>query len=232
MSALAKSAARRYPRKDRFARHFAAGKLRADPVFAHLLRAGLIPDGARLLDLGCGQGLLAALLHAAGASGAWPDGWASAPRHVHFRGIERSARDAQRARHAAGANGEVLCADIRDAALGKANLVVLLDVLHYIDRAAQADVLARVRQAVAEGGTVLMRVADADGSWRFRVTEWADNLAVIIRGGRAGKLHSRPATEWIALLESLGFTVRREPMSDGTPFRNVLLVARYDPARN
>lgn len=57
---------------------FARGKLGRDPLFAGLLRLGLIPHRARLLDLGCGQGLLTALLLAAEASArdiGWPAHW-------------------------------------------------------------------------------------------------------------------------------------------------------------
>lgn len=49
----------------RFAYHFARGKLGGDPVFLALLERGLLSDRARILDLGCGQGLLAAWLLAA-----------------------------------------------------------------------------------------------------------------------------------------------------------------------
>jgi hypothetical protein len=41
---------------------FARGKLGGDPVFAGLLQRGLNPPDARVLDIGCGRGLLAALL--------------------------------------------------------------------------------------------------------------------------------------------------------------------------
>ena len=40
---LARDAARRYPARDRYARHFAFGKLTGDPAFRHLLEQGLIP---------------------------------------------------------------------------------------------------------------------------------------------------------------------------------------------
>ena len=39
----------------------------------------------------------------------------------------------------------------------------------------------------------------------------------------------RTLADWIAYLESLGFTVHSQPMSQGTPFANVLLVAKVPP---
>ena len=66
----------------RFAYHFARGKLSSDPVFVGMLERGLFPDGARILDLGCGQGLLTAWLLAARQlydAGDWSAAW-PAPR--------------------------------------------------------------------------------------------------------------------------------------------------------
>ncbi|HEX2539735.1 MAG TPA: methyltransferase type 11, partial [Caldimonas sp.] len=57
-----------YRRAGRFAWHFARGKLRWDPVFGHLVERGLIAPRARVLDIGCGQGLLASLVDAAGTA--------------------------------------------------------------------------------------------------------------------------------------------------------------------
>ena len=45
---LAREAASAYPPRQRYARHFAFGKLTGDPAFEHILRHGLIPRGARL----------------------------------------------------------------------------------------------------------------------------------------------------------------------------------------
>jgi hypothetical protein len=39
------------------------------------------------------------------------------------------------------------------------------------------------------------------------------------------RLHWRPLAEWTALLEVIGFTVVAQPMSEGTLFANVLLIA-------
>ena len=54
-----------YRAADGHAARFASSKLKRDPVFRHLLEQGLIPPGATVLDLGCGQGLLAGCAAAA-----------------------------------------------------------------------------------------------------------------------------------------------------------------------
>lgn len=212
--ALARSAALRYPANDRFAYHFANGKLTGDPVFAHLLGKQLIPAGKRVLDLGCGQGLLAVLLELAGQPAA------------RFHGIDLRAHDIARAR-AAAPQGEWFEGDIRTSEFPPSDVVVILDVLHYISAAEQREVLERIRTALGEGGTLLLRVADGNGSLRFRYTLFVDHVVTALRAGSWPALHTRPISEWRTLLESLGFTVTTEPMSHGTPFANVLCVARY-----
>ena len=214
---LARQAAARYPARDRYARHFAYGKLTRDPVFAHLLAHGLLPPGVRILDLGCGQGLLAALLSAEAGRGEW-----------RYRGIDLSARDVARARAATGSNCEFIAGDIRSADFGAADVAILLDVLHYLDPGSQVDVIRRVRAALAPAGVLLVRVADASAGLRFRVTEALDLAVTRLRGHRVARLHSLPLAERRAQLEREGFRVEAAPMSEGTPFANVLMVARYD----
>jgi SAM-dependent methyltransferase len=240
--ALAREAAASYPRGDRFARHFARGKLAGDPAFAHLLRAGLVPDGARVLDLGSGQGVLAALLLAARARlerGGWPAACAAPPALARYTGIELMARDVERARamaahwapadrappHAAGAT-KFIEGDIRTTEFPHCDVAVILDVLHYVDYEAQSDVLARVRAALARGGVLLLRVGDESPGLRFRYTVFLDRLVMRLRGHRLPRLWCRPAAAWRAELERMGFKVQAAPMSAGTAFANVLLVAK------
>jgi len=218
---LSAAASARYRAAGRFAEGFARGKLRGDPVFAHLLGARLIPEGARLLDLGCGQGLLAALLAAAGA-----------PRLAAYRGIELMARDVARAHRALGPACGVELGDIRRAGFGDADAVVILDVLHYMAPEEQDDVLRRVRQALRRGGVLLLRVGDAAAGLPFRMSCWVDWTVALARGHGATRFHCRSVAQWRSALEALEFSVRTEPMSRGTPFANVLLCAHCkSPAR-
>ena len=216
--ALARQAKARYPANDRFARHFASGKLNGDPVFAHLVSQRLIPGGARVLDLGCGQGLVALLLELAGTPAA------------SFHGIDLRQRDIDRAR-AAAPQGRWVAGDIRSEPFPASDAVVILDVLHYIEPAEQREVLTRARDALAGGGVLLLRVADANGSLRFRYTLLVDRIVTGLRGGGWPRLHARPVAEWRALLEELGFRVEARAMSAGTAFENVLCAARYDGSK-
>jgi len=92
VSALCAAASRSYLTAGRFPYYYAQSKLRFDLVFLTLLRRGLIPDGARVIDLGCGQSLLAAVLLAARRQfeiGVWAKTWPPPPANLLLQGMER-----------------------------------------------------------------------------------------------------------------------------------------------
>ena len=216
-----------------FAWRLARGKLGGDPVFAGLLQRGLIPSHARILDIGCGRGLLAALLcgldQHPSLPQAWPAGWASAPQGVSVRGIELMPRDVERARKALahlGPRAEFVQGDMRQTDFGQADAVVILDVLHYVSHAAQDDVLHRVKAALSPGGTLLLRVGNAAAGLPFHISNWVDMIMTFVRGNRLSRLYCRPLDDWQQALTGLGFEVQALPMHEGTPFANILLVAR------
>ncbi len=229
LSTLAGAAAQPYRRAGRFAWHFARGKLLHDPAFGGLLQIGGIPDGGRVLDLGCGQALLAPWLQQAAErhrAGDWPTGWPAPPRGIRYRGIELMPRDVARARRALGDTAQIEVGDIRDADLGACDAVVILDVLHYFDQPAQERLLQRIHASLASDGVLFLRVGDAAAGWRFHFSNWVDRVVTRVRGHRVPPVYCRPLNEWQALLQRLGFDVSAIPMSAGTPFANVLLVAR------
>jgi SAM-dependent methyltransferase len=213
----------------RFAWHFARGKLGGDPVFAGLLEHGLIPDNARVLDIGCGQGLLASWLLTAKAmqhNGNWPSHWPKAPNLRSIHGIELMPRDVARAQAALGDAATFTAGDMCKVDFGSADAVVILDVLHYVSIPAQNDVLRRVRDALTPGGVLILRVGDANGGLPFKFSVLVDHVVTFVRGHRNSRMYCRPLSEWHAALIELGFSVDTLPMNKGTPFANILLVAR------
>jgi cyclopropane fatty-acyl-phospholipid synthase-like methyltransferase len=228
-AALLDSASAPYRTVSRFAYYFARGKLRGDPAYRAILERGLLLGRRRILDLGAGQCLLAAWLQAAErccARQAWPRHWPPAPTELSIRGIELMPREVERARRALGSRAEVLQADIRSAEFGSVDAVVMLDVLHYLAAPLHAVVLRRVRAALPAGGVLLLRVGNAGSSARFRYGQCIDKLVMLVRGHGLVSAHCRSTAQWRQLLQECGFESEAIPMSQGTLFANVLLIAR------
>lgn len=227
--ALIDAVARRYRRAGVFAERFARGKLSHDPIYLGLLERGAIPHGARVLDLGCGQGLLLCLLAEAARcarAGLWPSGWPPPPEGLRLRGVERSPAQVRRARLALGSDGAVEERDLRVAAFERSDWIALLDVIHYLEPHAQERLLERAARALEPGGVLVLRVCDDGARARALLTRAADRFGALARGEVVWRLHGRSAAAWIASLERLGLAASADSASQGTPFANVRITAR------
>lgn len=215
-----------------FAYRYARGKLSSDCIFRELLKRGIFPAEGRYLDLGCGQGSLFAWLLAARNlydQGHWPSDWAPAPKPLSLRGYELMQKDVDRASRAFGPDHPLV--DIRQGDMcqvdfGQADVVTILDALHYFDHGRQREVLQRIRNALPAGGLFLTRVGDAGAGLPYHLCNWVDHAVTFMRGHRLPKLYGRPVKEWTALLHSLGFVVETMPMTAGKPFANIMLICR------
>ena len=231
-SLLLNAAVKPYRSAGKFATHFTRGKLSGDAVFREILSRGLIAPNTHVLDIGCGQGLLSAWLLAAdrlASHPSWPPGWRSAPRDVTVKGIELMSADVVRAAKALSEHqarfrfeGGDMCA----TPLEKAHTAVILDVLHYVSYSAQEDVLRRVFDALMSRGLLILLIGDAAGGLGFKVSNWVDHVVTLVRGHNLAHLYCKTVSEWQNQLQLLGFHVEAKPMSQGTPFSNVLLLAR------
>lgn len=198
-SEVARRVAALYP--TRFLRSYVRWKVAADPVYdaVHARVRGAI------VDLGCGAGVLAAYLRARGCD---------AP----VTGIDHDVRKIAVARRlglrdATFETGDAASFEARDT-------VVMLDLLHYFDDAAQAALLARA----ADASVVIIRDGVRDGSWRYRATYAQEAFARGIRWLQAERLNF-PRREAIAGAFA-GFESEIVPLWGRMPFNNYLFVFR------
>lgn len=210
---------------------FARGKLTGDPVYRHALLAELGGREGTLLDIGCGQGLLLALVAEAqdmAKAGTWPASHGAPPRFSRLVGIELRQRVARNGARALEGEAEILTGDVRDTGLPPADVVVIFDVLHMLPIAEQDVLLRQIRAILPPHGRLYVRDADAAARWRFATVRLGNRLKAMFNGQLMPRFAFRTADAWVAALEAAGFRAEVRPMSHGTPFGNVLLVATPD----
>ena len=205
---------------------FARGKLRMDPIYRAALLPGMLPPGAALVDIGCGQGLTLALLaeaRRACRAGTWPDDRPPPPCFARLTGIEMRGRIAAIARGALAGDADVIEGDARTVPLQPASAVLLFDVLQLLRPDEQESLLARMAAGLEPGGVALVREADASAGWRFTAVRVGNRLKAFAFGTwRQQSFHPRSEAEWRDCFARLGWHAEVRPMGAGTPFGNVL----------
>lgn len=226
---IASDVSRRYIESSIFDFEYSRGKIKGDPVYFLVLRERLLPEHGVLVDLGCGRGLMLALLEEARSlhrDGGWPAEWPPPPAGLELVGVELRHKAAKVAREALGRAATIVEADLETYTPPPCDAVLLFDVLHYMPADAQEALVSRIAAALRPGGVLLVREAHTQPRWRYLVTSTGERLASLLRGTLRPRFCFRPAGEWVALLERHGFSVEIKGGALGTPYSNVLLVAR------
>jgi uncharacterized protein (DUF2062 family)/2-polyprenyl-3-methyl-5-hydroxy-6-metoxy-1,4-benzoquinol methylase len=225
---LTRRAADRYIDAGITAWEFARGKLSGDPVYRHALEGPLAGATGTLVDLGCGQGLMLALVAEAQATaraGHWLDVRPPAPAFDRLMGIETRPRVAGMAVRALHDEADVRTGDIRVDGVPRADVVLLFDVLHMVPVEDQAALLRAVHDALPAGGRLYVREADASAGWRFTMVRLGNRLKALVTRNWRQTFAFRTPADWLTMLEATGFAAEVVPMGAGTPFGNVLLLA-------
>jgi hypothetical protein len=174
--------------------------------------------------------LLLSLLRAAKeqyAAGRWPPNWPAPPRHLALHGIDSHAGRVQAARRALGGAAQIEQRDLRGHDfVSPCSVVVMIDVLLYLADCEPERVIRKAAAALEPGGLLVLREADAGAGLAFRLTQCSAWFDAAARGRFGERMHCRSAAQWVAQLARQGLAVEAEPMSRGTPFANVLFVAR------
>lgn len=210
----------RYRHAGRFVQGFVRGKLHHDPVYRALLELNCLPSHGRLIDLGCGRGILLNLL-AANHQINHPGN-----KLPEIQGMELQPKHARIARESLEHQALITCSDIRYSELQACQTLILLDVLMYMQRTEQEAVLNQAARALQAGGYLIMREADAAAGLRYWLTIFGERLCALSRGHWRQSYAYRSQQEWQKQLIDRGFEVAIYPMSQSTPFANNLYVAR------
>lgn len=194
--------------------HYVVSKLRRDPATRAVAELGPLGE---VIDLGCGRGHLALYLLERGA--------ATSVRA--FDWDEEKIALAQRAGKGLDASFSTL--DVRHANAEPADTVLLIDVLHYLAPEAQDALLARAADLVRPGGRLVVRDATAGAGWRSAFTLFVEWISMRIRFNVGERIALRDVErEVVPVLEDKGLSCTVTPCWHGTPFANVLLVARRE----
>lgn len=195
-------------------RHFTREKLKRDPAVRAV--ASLGPLG-RVLDIGCGRGQLALLLLELGAADSVEGSdWDEAKVALGNRAAE-------------GLSARFTTEDVSvgDVASRAADTVLLIDVLHYLDAAKQDALLEKAATLVRPGGRLVLREASLGFGVRSGITVFVENISRGISFNRGATITIRDvAADYVPILERAGLRCDVRPCWAGTPFANVLVVAR------
>jgi SAM-dependent methyltransferase len=231
---LVREASERYVGKSITAWEFARNKLRRDPLYREVLFRGWLPSGGKLLDIGCGQGLMLALLAEAervSLDGSVPPG-TRLPRFDRIAGIELRPHRASLARAALGPDADIIESDARLVSPGDCRAVLFFDVLHMMPQADQDALLSAAVGALAQGGVILVRETDASAGWRFHTVRIGNRLTALASGAWGQRFSFRTLREWHECFARHGLDAESAPAGTGTPFANHLFRLTVRPAES
>lgn len=154
-----------------------------------------VPSEGRILDLGCGHGLFAALMVVSS-----PD------RSV--LGVDPSASKIAVAKGLRGRlpNLDFLHGTIDVVQEGGFRAITILDVLYLLPVPEKSRILARCRELLAPDGRLILKTNDTHPTWKYRWA-WVQEVAMTRLGLtlNSGSLHFVSCTETVELLRRAGF---------------------------
>jgi SAM-dependent methyltransferase len=204
---------RRYRASGRCTYGYLHGKLMHDPVHREVLALAAEENFGDVLDIGCGRGQLGIALLEAGLASS-------------VIAIDRRTRHLSQARHAA--DGLAYRAVEQDLALlhdaPQATTVLLIDVLYQLADDAQHAVLRTACDAAR--ARVIIRTLDPDRGVRSLLTLGLERLMRPVSPNSGARVNPWKVERLRVLLTEFGFASCVMPCWRGTPFANVLIIAR------
>jgi 2-polyprenyl-6-hydroxyphenyl methylase/3-demethylubiquinone-9 3-methyltransferase len=186
-----------------------------------MLEVAARAEGRDLLDVGCGHGLLVALL-------------AVGFKDRKVVGIDPDERKIAWARASVGQqpNVELLACNIEELARerpGAFDTVFVADVLYLLDPSAWPPFLRCARTLLRPSGRLVVKEAEDDASWRVKKALWQEQLMVKLlrRTHSSGAVGFAPRSVLAGAFRDAGFAIDEVvPLSRGYSTPHLLLVGR------
>jgi predicted unusual protein kinase regulating ubiquinone biosynthesis (AarF/ABC1/UbiB family) len=183
-----------------------------------------VPQKGRILEVGCGHGLLSAFL-----------ALSSAGREVC--GIDIDEHKVLLARGAASnlAEGEARLrfdhASPGELPSGQWDAIVVADVLYLLDSRAKRSLLAELVERLAPDGQLIVKETDTAPAWKDKLTRFQERLSTGVLGITEGAtLDFEPAAALLHELRLLGLDADLRRIDRGYPHPHVLIVGRRTEA--
>jgi 2-polyprenyl-3-methyl-5-hydroxy-6-metoxy-1,4-benzoquinol methylase len=200
----------RYASAQHADRFYVTSKLRTDPLIQQLAELDL--RLGRVIDAGCGRGQIGLLLLELGAASSLV-GWDWDEHKIDV------------ARAAAGSEARFECSDLVKREWPEADSVLLIDVLHYLDRRRQTELLERAAGSLAPGGRIMLRELDRSAGFSAWLGMLFERIAVKLSYNRGAMLEFRSAAEIAEQLSALGLRVQPGADSEAATLGNRLMIA-------
>ena len=172
-----------------------------------------LPKRGHVLDLGCGFGFFS-LYFAAREPNRQMLGVDINPRRI------ADATEAARRLRLDNARYEVADAAAWDSDQ-TFDAAYVLDLLHHLPRDEVAPFLGRLRDLLRPGATLIVKEVEDRPRWKMWFTLLLDRLMVGMQ-----PIHYWPPAEMNAMLEKLGFDVKKHRMRDVLPYPHILYICR------
>lgn len=179
------------------------------PVEPHL------PAEGRFLDLGCGNGLFAAILKLG-----------SPARTVAGFDLDQGKVELASKTFKDWEGMSFWKGDIVASEYSAADVVTIIDVLYLIPFEAQEAILRKCHAALPAGGLLALKEMDDRPRWKARWNRLQETLAVKIIGFTLGsKFYFAGQRVYVPLLERIGFEVEVVPLHKGYWYPHILYLA-------
>jgi 2-polyprenyl-3-methyl-5-hydroxy-6-metoxy-1,4-benzoquinol methylase len=176
----------------------------------------LLPRAGRVLDLGCGNGLFAAILKLG-----------SPERTITGFDLDEKKIEAARSTFKDWTGMEFSVGDLIASDYPSADIITIIDVLYLIPLDAQEAILLKCHAALSAGGVLAVKDMDTRPRWKYAWNMIQETLAVKIIGfTMGGRFYFQSRENFTALLDRVGFDVEVVPQHQGYWYPHILYLAK------